>query len=61
MTEVGICELQAKAIEFTQFEQDRKLTEKHERSLRDLWNNNKRTNIQITQLPEGGKSVELKK
>lgn len=46
MTGVGICELEAKAIEFTQFEQQRENRwKKNEQSLRD---NNKRSKIHIS-------------
>ena len=53
-TEERICELEERLEEITQGEQVKeKRIKKSEDSLRDLWNNMKRTNIRVIRVPEG--------
>ena len=60
--EEQIHDLQDKMVEITAAEQNiEKRMEKNEDSLRDLWDNNKCTNICIIGVPEGGERKDLRK
>ena len=57
-----ISDLEDKIVESTTTEQNiEKRMEKNEDSLRDLWDNNKCTNICIIGVPEGGERKDLRK
>lgn len=59
MTENSFNEIEERSIEFIQSEQqEEKRLEKNEQNLRDLWDNNKRSNIYISGVPEGEEKRE---
>ena len=62
ITKDRLSETEDRLFEFTQSEQQRGYRlNKNEQSLKDLWKNNKRSNVFIFRVPEGEKKEYLKK